>query len=104
MLLRTKDREEIIKILRAMNEPIEVWAFGSRVRGTAHEGSDLDLVVRTMNLQALPHKMLSDLNLKFIESNIPILIQIFDWASIPKRFQQNILTCYEVFFSNISEK
>ena len=36
------------------------------------------------------------------ESNIPILIQIFDWATLPTSFHKNILKKYEILFSNIS--
>ena len=27
----------------------EIWAYGSRIKDEAHEGSDLDLVVRNFN-------------------------------------------------------
>ena len=32
---------------------VEVWAYGSRVNGTAHEASDLDLVLRSPTLEPL---------------------------------------------------
>ena len=38
---------EIVRHLLAVHLPdAEVWAYGSRVQGTCHEGSDLDLVAR----------------------------------------------------------
>jgi predicted nucleotidyltransferase len=54
MLLRNKDRERLIAIFETSPVPIEVWAYGSRVNGSAHEGSDLDLVIRTSIAQKLP--------------------------------------------------
>ncbi|MFN5236631.1 MAG: nucleotidyltransferase domain-containing protein [Bacteroidota bacterium] len=47
MLLRDKDREKLITIFSGVDTAFEVWAYGSRVNGDAHEGSDLDLVIRT---------------------------------------------------------
>ncbi|WP_394370317.1 nucleotidyltransferase domain-containing protein [Pedobacter segetis] len=32
---------------------MQVWAYGSRVNGDAHVGSDLDLVIRTPDLKRL---------------------------------------------------
>ena len=49
MLLREKDREELQKLFETIAIPVEVIAYGSRVNGTAHEASDLDLVIRTQN-------------------------------------------------------
>ena len=70
MLLRTKDKEQLIAIFDTASLPIEVWAYGSRVNGKAHEGSDLDIVIRTANLQRLPIDLYLDLKEKIRESNI----------------------------------
>jgi uncharacterized protein len=37
----------LLDILKAHAPEAEVWAYGSRVNGRGHEGSDLDLVVRS---------------------------------------------------------
>jgi len=43
MILRAKDRRQICAIAaRIFQEPVEIWAYGSRVDGTAHDASDLD--------------------------------------------------------------
>lgn len=76
--------------------PVEIWAYGSRVDGSAHEGSDLDLVIRTENLNPLPIGELRGFIEAVSASNIPILVQIFDWGRIPPSFQQRILAGYEV--------
>ena len=39
---------------------------------------------------------LKDFELAVAESNIPILVQIFDWARIPESFHKNILNNYEI--------
>ena len=53
MLIREQDRKALTEIFSKMNRPIEVWAYGSRVNGTAHDTSDLDLVLRTIDLSPL---------------------------------------------------
>ena len=37
-------REKLEALLRQHVPGVEVWAYGSRVTGESHEGSDLDLV------------------------------------------------------------
>lgn len=101
MLLRNKDRDRLIQIFESVNTPFEVWAYGSRVTGGAHEGSDLDLVVRTPDLTKLPIEIFIRLKTSIQESNIPILVELFDWARIPTSFHRNILEHYEVLFSNL---
>lgn len=68
----------------------EVWAYGSRVNGHAHEGSDLDLAVRNPVDLRQPVKGLVDLRDALRESNLTMLVDVFDWARIPASFQKNI--------------
>ena len=100
MQLRNKDKERLIAIFETAPTSIEVWAYGSRVHGTAHEGSDLDLVIRTPNRDKLSLKIFLDLKEKIQESNIPIVVELFDWARLPESFHKNILAQHEVLFSN----
>jgi uncharacterized protein len=101
MLLRIKDKQCLITIFETVPMNIEVWAYGSRVNGKAHEGSDLDLVIRTPSLQKMPIDVYLDLKEKIQESNIPIVVELFDWARLPESFHKNILAQHEVLFSNI---
>ncbi len=98
MLLRNKDRDRLLAIFSALDLSMEVWAYGSRVNGDAHEGSDLDLVIRPKDLEKLPIESLMSLKDAIRESNIPILVQLFDWARLPKQFHTNIKARYEVFY------
>jgi predicted nucleotidyltransferase len=104
MLLRDKDRQRLIKIFETSPVPITVWAYGSRVDGTAHEGSDLDLVIRTSDLSPLPLAVLQDLKEQIRESNIPILVDLLDWARLPETFHRNIEARYEALFSSLNKK
>lgn len=102
MILRSKDRETLLQIFSLMNVPFEVWAYGSRVSGQAHEGSDLDLVIRTGSLQKLPIEVLLEVKEKIQESNIPVIVEIFDWARLPESFHRNINAHHEVLYSNLA--
>lgn len=74
---------------------VEVWAYGSRVTGQSHQGSDLDLVLRSPTLEPLRGEYL-DLIEALEESTIPILIQAYDWARLPESFHQEIAQNYIV--------
>jgi predicted nucleotidyltransferase len=102
MLLRDKDKERLLQIFSSVETPMEIWAYGSRVNGSAHSGSDLDLVARSQNLKPLPIDVMVELVETIRESNIPILIELRDWARLPESFHRNIEQQYEVFFSNLS--
>jgi len=101
MLLRNRDKDRLLSIFATLDVPAEVWAYGSRVTGNAHEGSDLDLVIRTHDLQRLPYSVLQGLRKRIRESNITILVDIFDWAQLPDAFRKNIEACHAVLFTNM---
>jgi predicted nucleotidyltransferase len=98
ILLKSKYKQMLLDIFSELTLPVEVWAYGSRVSGTAHDGSDLDLVIRSMDGKKLPIDILMELKEKIRDSNVPILVDLFDWARLPESFHQNIETCHEVFF------
>lgn len=96
MLIRAKDKDEIIRLANlAFSTPLKIWAYGSRVNGTAHDASDLDLVIITENQKALDIDELIKFKELLLESNIPIIVQVVDWYRIPESFHQNILKQYE---------
>lgn len=68
----------------------EVLAYGSRVQGTSHDGSDLDLVVRDPDGAAVPSMALEEFREAVSESNLPILVDLLDWARIPDSFRKEI--------------
>ena len=72
----------------------EVWAYGSRVNGNGHDASDLDLVVRQPNDLKQPTRALGETQEALSESNLPIRVEIVDWARIPASFQREIEQAY----------
>jgi len=82
---------EQVKALLCTHVPhAEVWAYGSRVTGSSHEASDLDLVLR--NPQNLHEEIgaLHEIMEAFSESNLPIRVDIMDWARVPESFHREI--------------
>ena len=93
--LNPKYADMIRKILQQYIPNATVWAYGSRVKNQAHEGSDLDLVIRSGDVSP---QELSTMRAAFSDSNIPILIDLLDWKNIPESFQAEIEQKHEPFF------
>lgn len=87
--LSPADLRELRRILATYAPDSEVWAYGSRVIGTAHQGSDLDLVVRARG-GAAPAGTLGELREALSDSDLPMLVDVHDWARIPDTFRREI--------------
>ena len=94
--VKPRHREQIEGLLRAHLPGVEVWAYGSRVNGRSHEGSDLDLVLRSPGLVKIDPSQLAEFNEAVQESTIPFLIEARDWARLPDSFQREIEREYVV--------
>ncbi|HEU0233662.1 MAG TPA: nucleotidyltransferase domain-containing protein [Gallionella sp.] len=88
--LPQKYLEQVQALLHAHVPRAEVWAYGSRVTGSGHAASDLDLVLRNPQNLLEETGALYDLKEAFIESNLPIRVDIMDWARIPASFHREI--------------
>ena len=73
-----------------------VWAYGSRVRGDHYEASDLNLMARFPADKKQDVFRLSVVREAFVESYVPIIVQIVDWDAIPESFKEEILAGYVV--------
>jgi len=97
MLLREKDRQAIVRLARAtFQPPVVILAYGSRVTGDAHETSDLDLALRRPDGEPIPLRQLMAFRNALRDSNIPILIDVMDWARMPETFRAQVQACHEV--------
>ena len=88
--LLPKHRRALEALLQKHLPDVEVWAYGSRVNGRGHDGSDLDLVLRGPGLTEIPSGQLGDFEEAVRESNIPFLVEAGDWARLPERFHREI--------------
>ena len=72
---------------------VEIWAYGSRVRGNPRRYSDLDLVAFTKAGQSA---QANDLREAFEESDLPIRVDLFLRDEIPESFHRQIEREYAV--------
>lgn len=80
---------EIVQaILRKYAGKRHVVAFGSRVRGMAKPYSDLDLCL--MGEHPLDIATMASLRNAFSESDLPVKIDIVDWAATEEAFRKII--------------
>lgn len=100
ILLEEKFADEIKSIIKKTHPNAIIWAYGSRVDGTAHEGSDLDLVVKDFGQG---DTYIFELKEELKESNVPFLIDIFEFDKLPENFQKEIEKNYVVFYNGQTE-
>lgn len=86
--LNPRDWEIVRNILARHVPQYEVWAFGSRAKGTAKEYSDLDLAIITD--QPLGLSLSAAISDDFAESDLPIKVDVVDWAMTSASFRRII--------------
>ena len=95
LALPRRYRDQLEALLREHVPGVGVWAYGSRVNGESHDGSDLDLALRGPALEPLDGGF-NDLLEAIEKSTIPILVQAHDWARLPESFHREIERDYVV--------
>lgn len=86
--LSPHDHEELKRILREHLSGYEVWALGSRVKGTAKPYSDLDLVIVTR--EPLSIAAMADIREAFDEADMTIKVDVLDWEKTSQAFKKII--------------
>lgn len=86
--------DQVMQILRAHVPECEVWAFGSRIGSASKKFSDLDLAIVAET--ALPTRRLAMLANAFEESDLPIKVDVMDWHTTARPFQQQIAQRHEI--------
>ena len=87
-LLKEKHLKMLKQIFDKYCPQATVLAYGSRIKGQAHSGSDLDLAI--MNFDEIEYSIF-DIKQAIQESNIPFLVDIFNIKHLPESFQKEIL-------------
>ncbi|HEB77006.1 MAG TPA: nucleotidyltransferase domain-containing protein [Methylothermaceae bacterium] len=85
--LTPDQKRRLIALLQRYLPDTEVWAYGSRVKGSARPWSDLDLVVFATPRQ---HAAVSALREALEESDLPFRVDLFLWDEIPEAFREEI--------------
>lgn len=101
ILIKQNFLDELKSIIKKTYPKSIVWAYGSRVDGTAHEGSDLDLVVKKFGQD---DAYLFELKDELEKSNIPFLIDIFEFDKLPENFQKEIEKNYVVIYDGTQKE
>lgn len=78
--------------------PVEIWAYGSRIKGTSSEASDLDLVVLNKSKDKEIRSSLKIFKENLKQSNIPIFVQVTDWDLLPNNYKEEIEKKHHFFF------
>ncbi len=76
----------LLPILEKHLPGARVWAFGSRVKGTAKKFSDLDLAIETG--APLDLRTLALLDQDLSDSDLPIKVDVLDLAGITPAFRK----------------
>lgn len=84
----SQDLTTVQRILARHVPEYDVYAFGSRVAGSARKASDLDLAVMTE--KPLDTLRRADLKEAFSESDLPFKVDIVEWAGINENFKKII--------------
>jgi len=88
LFLKEKHLNILKKIFDSLCPNTIIAAYGSRIKGLAHDGSDLDLAVLT----PLPEGLcLYEIEEAINNSDLPFLVDIFELENLPENFKQQIL-------------
>ena len=69
--------------------PVDVYLFGSRARGDAGIGSDVDIAVDAKG--SLPSTALVKLRSALEESNVPLFVDVVDLRATSPTFRDSVL-------------
>lgn len=83
------DLAEVRRILQFYVPECRVLAYGSRVTGRAWKYSDLDLALQ--GPETLDWRRVERLKDAFAISDLPIMVDVQDWAGIGESFRRIIL-------------
>lgn len=101
LLIGPKYLAELREIFRehfSLSRPLQVWAFGSRVNGLAHGGSDLDLALVIDDDSGFSQCDFHKLQEALRESNIPFLLDLCRFDTLPDSFKKEIESDYVVVY------
>jgi predicted nucleotidyltransferase len=95
MIAISEDSLNMVKnILNKTIPHCEIRAFGSRVKGTNREYSDLDLAI--VGEEKLGISILGNVREAFMESTIPFRVDVLDYNAVSEKFQKIIDAEYEL--------
>ena len=88
--LETQHRSVLEALVEKHLPGVEVWAYGSCINGSSHNGSHLNLVLRGAGLKEIPAEQLVDFEEAVRESRLPFLVEARDWARLSEQVRGEI--------------
>ena len=88
--LETQHRTVLQALVQEHLPGVEVWAYGSCINGSSHNGSHLNLVLRGAGLKEIPAEQLVDFEEAVRESRLPFLVEARDWARLSEQVRGEI--------------
>lgn len=85
--LSAKQMQELKHLLQEYLPGVEVWAFGSRVKGTAHPVSDLDIVIFAGDNCRIA---VEELREALQQSDLPFRVDMHVWDDLPETYRETI--------------
>ena len=82
--MEKKDFQLLTQILSKY--PYRFYAYGSRVKGTARQFSDLDLCYQ----ENIPYEIVCQIKEELEESNLPFFVELVNWKQMRPEFQEMI--------------
>ena len=82
--MEERDFQLLKKILAKY--PYQFYAYGSRVKGTARQFSDLDLCYR----EDIPSEVIYQIKEELEESDLPFFVELVSWKQMRPEFQKLI--------------
>lgn len=99
IIIDEENKSKIIKILSGnLTAGIDVFAFGSRSKGSKKTFADLDLALKGSG--KLPQSLFDKLNIEFEDSVIPFHIDLIDLNNIDSDFMESIVNDLVLFYSS----
>lgn len=86
--LEDRYKEFIINSILKIIPNVEIYVYGSRVKGTAVKYSDVDIALKSE--EEIPFDMVLKLKAFFSDSTFPYMVDIIDLNSISENFKNRI--------------
>ena len=83
------------ELKKHLGDDCKVWCFGSRARGDHSKFSDLDLMVESSRDVSVALSKLEEL---FIDSNLPIKVDLVNSQNFANDYRENYLKDRRLFF------
>ena len=89
--LAPEHKNRLLKVMAEHMPDVEILVYGSRINWRGHDGSDLDIALRTYDLKPIDADRLERLMQAIQSINLPFLVDVHDWLSLPDSFKVEVL-------------